>query len=347
MSSKPTVTVTLAGDEDKLTSAFDKVGSAAKDMGSKVDSASKGMDDSSSRFDSVGESADNAEGKFMGFHDVLDGVKGAFETLADPSASFTDKLIGLGQAGADVAGGMASFLIPAIKGMWEKLMATTVATTAVTAAQTAWTAVTKATAAATAALNAVMRANPILFVVGLIAALVVAFVILWNKSAAFRGFFIGMWNGIKSVVGGVINWIKGAFNGVVDFFRKIPSRIGSAMGALGSIAKNIFKGAVNGVVDGLNWFLDHSINWLINRVNDVSGLIGIPAIPTIPHIPRMHTGGVVPGMAGTEQLAILQAGERVSTSSQGGGGTLQVTGDGGELQTLINYWIRTKQIQVV
>jgi phage-related protein len=342
MSSKPTVTITLAGDEEKLTSAFDKVGTAAKEMGDKVDSASKGMDDSSSRFDAAGDAADGAEGKFMGFHDVLDGVKGAFETLADPSASFTDKLIGLGQAGADVAGGMASFLIPAIKGMWEKLMSTTAATYAVTVAQTAWAAVTKATTAATAALNAVMRANPILFVVGLIAALVVAFVVLWNKSAGFRNFFIGMWNGIKSVVGGVVNWIKGAWNGVVGFFSQLPGRIGRALGTLGSIISGVFKGAVNILIDVLNWGIQR-INDLIYAANVVSPFDDIPYIPKVG---RLHTGGVVPGMPGQEVPMILQAGEHVSTSSQGGGTTLHVTGDGGELMTLINYWIRTKQIQV-
>jgi len=343
MSSKPTVTVTLAGDEEKLTSAFDKVGTAAKDMGSKVDSASKGMDDSSSRFDSAGDAADGAEGKFMGFHDVLDGVKGGLETLADPSASLTDKLIGLGQAGADIAGGMASFLIPAIQSMWTKLMGTTVATYAVTAAQTAWGAVTKATTVATAALNAVMRANPILFVVGLIAVLVGAFILLWNKSAGFRNFFISVWNAIKSVVGSVVNWIRDRWNGLMDFFSKLPGRIGKALGTLGSIISGVFKGAVNILIDVLNWGIQR-INDLIYAANVVSPFDDIPYIPKVG---RLHTGGVVPGMPGQEVPMILQAGEHVSTSSQGGGTTLQVTGDGGELMTLINYWIRTKQIQVV
>jgi phage-related protein len=342
MSGKPTVTVTLAGDEKKLTESFDKVGTAAKDMGDKVDSASKGMDDSSSRFDSAGEAADGAEGKFMGFHDVLDGVKGGLETLADPSASLTDKLIGLGQAGADIAGGMASFLIPAIQTMWTKLMGTTVATYAVTTAQTAWAAVTKATTAATAALNAVMRANPILFVVGLIAALVVAFVVLWNKSAGFRNFFIGAWKTIQSVVGSVVGWIRDRFNGLMSFFGGLPSRIGRAMGSLGSIISGVFKGAVNILIDVLNWGIQR-INDLIYAANVVSPFDDIPYIPKVG---RLHTGGVVPGMPGTEQLMVLQAGEEVSTSGQGGGTTLRVTGDGGELMTLINYWIRTKQIQV-
>ena len=68
-------------------------------------------------------------------------------------------------------------------------------------------------------LNGAMIANPIGLIIALIAGLVVAFVILWKKSEAFRNFFIGMWEGIKTffsafwigikeIVGGVINWVK-------------------------------------------------------------------------------------------------------------------------------------------
>ncbi len=348
MAGKPQVTLTLAGDESKLTSAFDRVGDAAQSMGAKVGSASEDFTKAGRTADDFAEKTDTAETRATGFADTLDGVKAAFETLSDPSASLGDKLINLGRAGADLAGGFTQFVIPAVSGLWQRLMATTVATTAVSAAQTAWAAVTKGVTVATAALNAVLRANPIMTVITIIGLLVGAFILLWTKSEGFRNFFIGMWNGIKSVVGGVVDWIKGAWNGVISFFGSIPGRIGTALGALGSIAKNIFKGAVNGVVDGLNWFLDHSINWLIDRVNDISGLIGIPAIPRIPHIPRMHTGGVVSGMPGTEQLRILQAGERVSTSSQGGGGgTVTFAGDlDSGLAKLIMRLIRTGEIRI-
>jgi hypothetical protein len=304
------------------------------------------MDDSGSRLDAAGEAADGAESKFMGFHDVLDGVKGAFETLSDPSASFTDKLIGLGQAGADVAGGMASFLIPAVKGLWTRLMATTVATYAVTAAQTAWSAVTKATAAATAALNAVMRANPILFVVGLIAALVTAFIILWNKSAGFRLFFINMWAGIRNTVGTVVGWIKDRWNGLVNWFKGIPRAIGRALGTLGGIISGVFKGAVNIIIDALNWGIDR-INDLIYAANVVSPFDDIPSIP---HIGRLHTGGIVPGMPGEEQLMLLQGGERVSTSSQGGGGSVTIhvaPGADRGVAELIDYLARNRFLTAV
>lgn len=343
MGSKPTVTLTLAGDEDKLTDAFGKVGTASKQMSTTVDNASKSMSDSGSRLDSVGESADNAEGKFMGFHDVLDGVKGAFETLSDPSASLTDKLIGLGQAGADIAGGMASFLIPALQSVWTRITETTAAQYALTAAQTAWNAVTTAGAAVMRLLNAAFLSSPIGWIVLAIAGLVTAFVILWNKSAAFRDFFIGMWNGIKGVVGGVIDWIKGAWNGMLTFFSDLVTGIGNIFSGIGNAIKNAFKSAVNFVIDILNAVIGffNKIIYGINLVNPFND------IPNIPKIPKMHTGGIVPGMPGQEVLMMMQGGERVSTSSQGGDLTVSIA-DGADsaVATMIMRLVRDGLLQI-
>ena len=61
-------------------------------------------------------------------------------------------------------------------------------------------------------LNAAMSANPIGLVVAAITALVAAFVILWNKSEAFREFFIGMWEAIKETVGDICEAIGGFFS---------------------------------------------------------------------------------------------------------------------------------------
>jgi len=343
MGSKPQVTLTLAGDETKLTEAFDKVGTASKQMADKVDSSSKGLTDAGSGFDSLTESADGAEGKFMGFHDVLDGVKGGLETLADPSASLTDKLIGLGQAGADIAGGMASFLIPALQGLWTKLMGTAAAQGVLTAAQAAWNVVTEAGAVAMRLLNAAFVSSPIGWIVLAIGGLVTAFVLLWNKSAAFRDFFIGVWNGIKSVVGGVIDWIKGAWNGMLTFFSNLVTGIGNIFSGIGNAIKGAFKGAVNFVIDILNAVIGffNKIIYGINLVNPFDD------IPSIPKIPKMHTGGVVPGMPGQEVLMTLQAGERVSTSSQGGGQQLVVAeGADGAVATMIMRLVRDGLLQI-
>jgi phage-related protein len=312
VANKPTVTATLVGDEKRLTDAFDAVGTASKRMTDTVSQSSRGLQDMTTASDRASEAADTAETRFTGFYDTIGGARDAIAAFNDDSLSMSDRLVALGQAGADLAGGLVGFVIPAVSGLWQRLLATSAAQWVLNAAQTAWTAITGAATTAMAALNAVMRANPIMTVITIVGLLVGAFILLWNKSAGFRNFFIGMWNGIKATVGAVVGWIRDRWNGLVSWFTNIPGRIGSALGSLGGIVKNVFKGAVNGIVDALNWFLDHSINWLINRVNDISGVIGVPAIPTIPHIPRMHTGGVVPGSPGQERLAILQAGEKVT-----------------------------------
>ena len=59
-----------------------------------------------------------------------------------------------------------------------------------------------------AALNAVMAANPIGIIITAIAALVAAFIYLWNNCEGFRNFWIGLWDGIKTVVKSVVDWIK-------------------------------------------------------------------------------------------------------------------------------------------
>lgn len=62
-----------------------------------------------------------------------------------------------------------------------------------------------------AALNIVMNANPIGIIVTLIAALVTAFITLWNKSEGFRNFWIGLWENIKKIVGDAWKTITGFF----------------------------------------------------------------------------------------------------------------------------------------
>ena len=59
--------------------------------------------------------------------------------------------------------------------------------------------------------NTVMAANPIILIVGLIAALVAAFIYLWNNCEEFRQFWIDLWEKIKQV-------FSDARDGIVKFF---------------------------------------------------------------------------------------------------------------------------------
>lgn len=60
-------------------------------------------------------------------------------------------------------------------------------------------------------LNLVMEANPIGIIIALVAALVAAFIYLWNNCEWFREFWIGLWDSIKAVAGVVVD-------ALVEFF---------------------------------------------------------------------------------------------------------------------------------
>lgn len=114
--------------------------------------------------------------------------------------------------------------------------------------------VQKVVAARQAALNAVMAMNPIGLVVAAIAGLVAAFVVLWNKSEAFRKFWQNLWERVKLTVQTVWKVIKDAasaawdlikkiWNGVPAFFGRIWDDIKAIFSAVGSVLSGDFSGA--------------------------------------------------------------------------------------------------------
>lgn len=94
----------------------------------------------------------------------------------------------------------------------------------------AWAMSTKLVTAAQWLLNAAMSANPIGLVVVAIGALVAAFAVLWNKSESFRNFWINLWDKIKEVASAAGEWIKAAFEKVVEFFTvTVPKVFGKVL----------------------------------------------------------------------------------------------------------------------
>jgi phage-related protein len=122
-----------------------------------------------------------------------------------------------------------------------------------TIANAIWTGVTKAAAAAQLMLDAAMDANPIGLVILAVAALVAGFVYLWTHSAAFRDFWIGLWDGIKTAALAVGNWFTGPFVG-------------------------FFVGAWNGIKAGAqavgNFFTVTIPGWFHAMVNEIVALPG-------------------------------------------------------------------------
>lgn len=316
MSSKPSVTLTFAGDEKQLTEAFDRVGAASKSMSDQVDDASKEMRTAGDRFDSMAESSDVAETRFTGFYDTIGGTRDALAAWNDESLSTTDRLVALGQAGADLAGGLTGFLIPALKGMWSTLVETVI--------PAVWS------------FTAALLANPITWVVLGIAALIGILYLLGVR-----------WDDVKNIVGNVVGWIVDRWNGLMSWFAGVPGWFGRIFSGIGDAISGAFKSVINWIIDRLNWLIGvaNKVIYGINLVNPFSD------IPSIPNIPRMHTGGVVGGPPGSESLAILQAGEEVTSAASAGGSSavaLYVApGGDAEVGSLIDRLVQTGVITAV
>lgn len=176
----------------------------------------------------------------------------------------------------------------------------------------------------TAALNLTFLASPVFWIIAGIVALVAAFVLLWNKSEAFRGFWIGLWDGIKATASAawegiktawssVGSWfaakvkeIKNAFTGFMDVGRRIVTDIKAGI----SSAWNSLVSWFNGLWDSL--FGNRSVNVNVNKNGGGSDALGLSYVPFSGYMAQLHKGE-----------AVLTASEaREWRSGQSSGGTL-------------------------
>jgi hypothetical protein len=153
-------------------------------------------------------------------------------------------------------------------------------------------------------------------------------------SGIFSGDWDKVWNGIKKVFEGVWNQIKniidtalkligglvsGAWDALVKTISGLGARIGRAASGMWDGIWGAFKAVINSIIRGWN-----SLKFTLPEVDmGPAGKFGGFTIGT-PNIPYLHAGGIVPGAPGSDQLAILQAGERVIPRNQVGSGATEV-----------------------
>ena len=117
---------------------------------------------------------------------------------------------------------------------------------------------------ALSSLWAFMLANPITFVIAAIAALAVAFIVLWNKCEGFREFWINLWNTCKEALLGFYNENKAIFDNIVNTFKNCWEAIKLIFGGFLTFLKGVFTGDMQMCADGLNQIWEGVKQWFVS-----------------------------------------------------------------------------------
>ena len=142
-----------------------------------------------------------------------------------------------------------------------------------------------------AALNATMLANPIFLIIAAIAALVAAFIYLWNNCEGFRQFWIDLWENIKAVAVAVWTAISEFFtaaweaiklaaetvwNGIRDFFsglwegiQLIFTTVVTAISTFLSLAWTAIQTTVTTVFTAISTFFSTIWNGILTIVTTI------------------------------------------------------------------------------
>ena len=165
----------------------------------------------------------------QGFINVLnsmpDGMKQTIVTIALVAAALGPVLIIIGKVISAV--GTIMTIVPKVAG------------------------VIKTVQGAFAALNATMLANPIVLIIAAIAALVAAFIYLWNTNEEFRQFWIDLWEDIKEIAIAVWEALKAFFSAAWEAIKATAETIWNAIAGfftgLWEGIKNTFTTVVNAI----------------------------------------------------------------------------------------------------
>lgn len=203
------LSIVNAGPEDfeKLTTAIDNSSGAAEEM-------SKIMQD-------------NLGGDLTQLGSKLEGVQISLYEKFEPALRSGVEVLSELLDGVNWVIDHSELFVAAIAAMATGIGTYVAYTTALKVMKEGWMAleiVQKAVAASQAALNAVMAMNPIGLVIAAIAALVVAFVILWNKSEAFREFWIGLWEKIKEAAAIAKDKLSELIGNIKDKFQEFKDK---------------------------------------------------------------------------------------------------------------------------
>lgn len=180
--------------------------------------------------------------------------------------------------------------------------------------------------------NAAMTANPIGLIIVGIAALVAAIVLIATKTTWFQDLWETVWGGIVAY----FKWVVGNYQKAWELIVTGVKWVGDNITKLPGLIKSAFVGLFN----ILTWPFRTAFNFIADAWNNTVGRLqwSVPSwVPAIggnsigaPRLPKFHQGGVMPGAPGTEGIALLQAGERITRANKVDDGThviIEFTGD--------------------
>ena len=114
-------------------------------------------------------------------------------------------------------------------------------------------------------LNTAMKANPIGFVVSLIAGLVAAFIYLWNNCDSFRNFWLKLWDKIKSATSTATKWISNRFDDLKSAVKKVKNTFNDIQKTI-SEKMEAARSKVKGVIDKIKGFFPLSIGKIFSNL---------------------------------------------------------------------------------
>jgi hypothetical protein len=169
--------------------------------------------------------------------------------------------------------------------------------------------------------NLAQLASPTTWIIAGVLLLVGVIVLIATKTDWFQKLWKVSWS-----------WIKDAASNTWDFLKKIPGWIGSAFSTIARVITAPFRIAFNFIADAWN----NTVGSLRFTFPGWVPGIGGSSI-SVPHIPKFHSGGTVPGVPGSESLAMLQAGEQITSAanSRGGNTVIELRSSGTALDDLL------------
>ena len=263
--------IALAVREGKL--SFEDLGTAMKDFEGNVETTFENTQDAPDKFALAiqGIKADMAD--MAG--NLMEKYAPQIQAALDGVSKVADALFKVVDAGINFFLQNGDTIIATLGGIAAGVAAYVAYTTALTVMKNGWMAlavVQKIVAAGQAALNVVMAANPIGLIIAAIAALVVAFVVLWNKSEGFRNFWINAWEKIKEAVSTakekISEWIEALKTKIEGFKTKageIKDGIVTAWDTIKSKTEEL-KNKVTEFFDGIKNGISEKITSAKNKV---------------------------------------------------------------------------------